>query len=223
MIRVSTTQLDSFRLVCETDWKPENELIAQIKREPFTPTWQMQGGTAFHSAVEGASADDGFIADGKSYRTWGGFTFEDMTVGGARALIGPGQWEVKATKVYDVGRLVNLVAQVDHIHGLVIQDNKTKWASSKPWDVESYADSLQWRAYLDILGASVFRYNLFEFKDPDGGGYCELRNVSSIRFWPYHGMREDVLVWLRRFVEWCEHKGLISYLEQRQKAAEVAA
>ncbi len=47
MIRVSTTTLEQYRRVIETEYASEGELAASIRGEPFTRTWQMAAGAAW--------------------------------------------------------------------------------------------------------------------------------------------------------------------------------
>src|SRR5690606_28161709 len=67
--------------------------------------------------------------------------------------------EMKATMQIDIGgTLVTLVGKVDAIHGKRIDDHKF----TAKFDPDRYLDSYQWRVYLEIFGADVFRWNIFE-------------------------------------------------------------
>src|SRR5207302_1949964 len=159
MIRIGSVLLEQYRKVVETDYASEEELVAQVMGKPFEPRWQMEAGTAWHSALEDRPE---LITDGHDGRYGAGdYWFDGKAVTEARELIGPGLWEVKQTRVLDVfGCPVTLVAKVDHIHGRIIQDNKARFG---PLDVEGIEPSLQWRAYLWVFQAALVRYNLFEF------------------------------------------------------------
>lgn len=51
MLRLSTTTLESFRRVIHTEYAQEEELVAQVRGEPFEATWQMQAGSAWDRAI----------------------------------------------------------------------------------------------------------------------------------------------------------------------------
>lgn len=268
MIRISTTTLEAFRRVIETEYGSEAELIAQVKGVPFKPSWQMNAGTAWHACLEGngqafrpamcesktkkgncykSKNEAADIAESVRLRTgspvehfqcttcgqWhvgkptgkesesgrlrsGEYNFDREDVSAARQQIGPGLWEVKETRLFEVNRVpVTVVAKCDHIFGAALQDNKTKFS---PIDVRDYEPSLQWRFYLEIFGASFLRYNLFSFKEPKDG-YCAFKDFSTFKFWPYVGMESDCQRWLSRFIEWADGRGLMSYLHRESRAA----
>ncbi len=215
MIRVSTTTLESFRRLVSTEWGNEEELAASVRREPFKASWQMEAGTAWDLVLGDPDKylKTEHVAGEVEPRRWhecNGHTFGAYHVACATAHIGPGVQQVKATRIFDIGVPVNVVAKADHCYGLMIQDNKAKFSTP---DQRTYESSLQWRFYLAIHEASCFRYNLFDFKDPKNG-YCELRDILSFRFWPYRGLHDDCRSWVRRFYEWAKSKNLLSFLER---------
>lgn len=218
MLRISTTTLEAFRRLIDTEYGDEKELIAQIKGEPFEARWQMEAGTAWHTALSTeickSERETGLVEIGK-------FSFSVGHVEAADRHIGPGVWEVKQVRVSDIRQdeYVVVVAQADHCRGLLIQDNKTKF--SKP-DAREYEQSLQWRFYLWVHGAQEFRYNLFDFADPKDG-YCELLNIVSFNFWPYPGLEADCRRWVGEFLDWCASKRLLPYLNRQGSTPELAA
>lgn len=215
-LRVSVTTLESFRRLLQTEYGSEEELIAQIMGKPFEPTWQMRAGTAWHACLEKHPRTGAY-----ALCTSGGFSFSALHVCEALGHIGPGIWEVKAARVFDIGwHHANVVAQTDHCRGLLIQDNKTKFS---PADARDYEASLQWRFYLAIHGAPRLRYNLFSFKDPDEQGYCELKDILSFSFWDYAGLESDCRFWLTEFLLWAGSKNLLSYLNREGSSPTVEA
>lgn len=207
MLRISVTTIESFRRVLTTEYAKESELIASIKGEPVEMPWYVHAGSAWQELLESAVTpitDIGRI-------TVKDFSFDSTALRSAHAILGPGIDEVKATKVYETTRgPANVVAKADHVHGLVITDNKFK--ASTP-DARDYESSLQWRFYLDVHGAACFRYILYDFAD-EKSGYCELKAIHAFRFWPYVGLDSDCLRWVNLFVEWAEGRGLLRYLER---------
>ncbi len=142
----------------------------------------------------------------------GGYYFDRNVVERARQIIGPGLWEQKETKQYRIGRHdVNVVAQVDHKSGLVLQENKTKF--SQPY-ARDYEESLQWRFYLEVHEALRCNYNLWHFAEPTSDGHCESKGMCSFTFWHYPGLERDCVRWLREFMAWAEGRELLEYLDR---------
>jgi hypothetical protein len=200
-MRISATWIEQYRRVIETDYASEDELAAQIQGKPFEPSWQMKCGSAFHHALE---TFRGPVIEGdESQRVAvGDYLFSVPSVVAAQRFIGPGLWEVKHTMEIEGA---TVVAKVDHVCGLFLQDNKCKFSTA---DCKDYEPSLQWRLYLLIHGAECLRYNLWSFKDPDETGYCELRDMLSFRFWRYTELESDCRRWVKMFLSWVESKGL---------------
>lgn len=195
-MRVSTTTIEQFRLVQTTEWASEADLLARVRGELVPPTWQMRAGTAWHSVLDTPKRyqmeSGDFWCDGHR------FTFADVRT--AAAWLGDGVWEVKTTRDLMIdGETVTLVGVADKILGSEIDDNKTKFSAP---DMQWYEGSFQWRAYLWLFGASSFRYNVFQFQEPDNTGFMDLRGIESVRFYPYAGLESDVLGWVMDFVWW---------------------
>lgn len=141
LARVSS--IESFRRWKLDDDMSVDDLVARLT--DFQPTEAMLAGTAFHKALE--TAGPGEFAT----LTANGYTFEmpDAEI----AL--PDVRELRAYGKY--GQLI-VTGQVDCMDGLRIEDHKTT-ASFRP---DGYLEGCQWRFYLDIFGADVFRWNVFE-------------------------------------------------------------
>jgi hypothetical protein len=208
MMRISTTTLESFRRVIETEYGREDELAAYIKGQPFEATFPMKAGSAWHTVLQRP------LGLPKHWEEEDGFAFDLDAVRFAKGHVGPGVCEVKATRTFDLGEPVVVVAKADHCRGLVVQDHKTKFSTL---DAKDYEASLQWRFYLLVHGAACFRYNLFSFGNPvkhGEGVYCELKDVLSFNFWPYAGLEAECRHWLYLFVDWARSRGLTGYLER---------
>lgn len=202
-MRVSTTSIEAYRRVMETEYGSEIELMAQIRGERVEMPWRVHAGSAWHAALETGQPRD---------LTVSAYYFADDHVQAGREWIGPGVWEVKATRIfYTPYGPVTVVAQADHCRGLFIQENKTKFSTP---DARDYETSLQWRFELLVHEAALVRYNLFDFADPKEG-YCELRNITSFKFWPYAEMENDCMTWLESFLVWADTKSLLGFLERR--------
>ena len=119
------------------------DLVARLT--DFQPTEAMLAGTAFHKALEVAKPGEYDRLDANGYT----FLLPDAEI----AL--PDVRELRAFGAY--GQLT-VTGQVDALHGRRVEDHKTT-ATFRP---DGYLEGCQWRFYLDIFGADVFRWNVFE-------------------------------------------------------------
>jgi hypothetical protein len=212
MIRISTTLLESFRKLIETEYVPASQVIDSIMGKPQEMSWQAAAGTAWHKIIADLEEDCDESPDELWARDDYSFTWQSLH--NTRRLLGPGLWEVKVVKHMDVyGVPVALVAKADHVHGNTVTDLKAKFSNL---DVSAYEPDLQWRIYLWAHGASCFRYVFCEFKDPKKG-YCELRNLTETNFWPYPQMERDIKTWCARFLDFCHQHRLTEHLHRESR------
>lgn len=117
----------------------------------FQPSPAMIAGTAFHLALELATGDSERLeALGHVFTFAGDFAVELSPIR-----------ELRASKCYMVDGLpIYITGQVDQLDGKRIDDHKT----TGRFDPERYLTGYQWRLYLDIFGADVFRWNVFEIQ-----------------------------------------------------------
>lgn len=99
--------------------------------------------------------------------------------------------EVEASR--EIAKGITLVGHADVVSagGEQIWDYKT---TNSAIDLTRYTDSYQWRAYLDLFGAAMFTYEVFELSKPRGKDE-RLRHVidhERINIPSYPGMRSDV-------------------------------
>lgn len=220
MIVLRTSTLESFRRVVETAFGDETELRQRLIRGQWDDgpaNWMMEAGTEWHRLL--ASEHHNVIRYGRDHASEPirQFQFDGEEVLAARKYTGPGLVEVTGRKRFGEFRGVPVIVEgtADHLRGLVIQDHKTKFSPSDPAD---YAPSLQWRFYLLIHEMSVFRFNLWDFKEPDKNGFCQLRDVHSFNFWPYESMAADCHSWVTSFLTWAEDQNLLRFLLPRRAA-----
>lgn len=211
MIRISATTLEDLRRLVEEDIGTEAELIAKVRQEPYKRSWQAQAGSAWHTCLEkqrywNQNALPMIEQDGSSF-------LPDAVKAGCDA-VGPGVWEVKATILFASSDFeATVVCKGDHLNGLVITDNKSKWGNQI--DLSAYDNSLQWRLYLLAFRCQLFRYIAYAFRKPDKNGYCHLKEIRTVKYYPYPGMEKDVMPWVRKFIDWVRSKGLESYLHRQ--------
>lgn len=193
MIRISVTDLESFRYWREQEHSTVEELVARLRHEE-PPSPQMAAGGAFAKLMETA----------QSYpdRSQVGDCYQDVEVDGWRFVFEldaelelPDVRELKAEQVFQtsVGPVM-LVGKVDGLDGLTVHDQKL----TESWDAEKYVDSLQWRAYLVMFEAQSFVYDVFvgRYKrDRDRKiipGQVTVTDYHRMAFYAYPGVRADV-------------------------------
>lgn len=154
----------------------------------FEPSAAMQAGTAFHKALE--DSPTGLTVN--SMEALGHvFTFR-----GDFVVRLPVIRELRASKTYMVdGQPIVISGQVDGIEGLRIDDHKT----TRRFDPERYIAGCQWKLYLDIFGASVFRWNVFELNELDLPGLYEVRDQHTLEQYRYPALGADCQRLVERF------------------------
>jgi hypothetical protein len=145
LARVS--HIESFRRWREDEDQTAEDLVRFITVDE--PSEAMQAGTAFHKALELASEGTHATLSANDY------TFH---------LSEPGIVElpsIRELRAYGQYGGLDVTGQVDGLHGRLIIDHKT----TKRCDPERYLAGCQWKYYLDIFGADVFRWHIFEVKE----------------------------------------------------------
>lgn len=178
MIRISVTDLESYRYwKADEDSTLEDLLIRLRHEEPPTPA--MRAGRAFARLFEEAGPGLLSVVDVDGWR----FDFSRME--GEIAL--PAVREIKAEMRVDTpAGQVTLVGQTDGLDGTVVHDQKL----TERWDAEKYIDSLQWRAYLVMFGATAFVYDVFQARYQER--HVTVLDYHPMTFYAYPTIRVDV-------------------------------
>ena len=185
-LRTSASDIDALRRFYDEEDADLADLVRQL-RHLMPSTEAMEAGTALHAALEHAEPGDhkGFERDG--------FIFSFDT---DAEIDLPVIREMKATRDYVVDDvIVTLVGKVDCLHGKRIDDHKF----TARFDADRYMDSYQWRVYLEVFGADLFRWNIFEAIESAPKHYI-IRNVHKLEMHRYPGIAEDVERVVRNFV-----------------------
>ncbi|MGD9713784.1 MAG: hypothetical protein AB7V46_17240 [Thermomicrobiales bacterium] len=222
MIRLRVSTLEHFRKVVCTEYESEADLVERIRRGQWAPDaadtpWYMLAGTAWHRALACEPPDDAVESTEEVMARYGDYLFSPDDIYAGIAEFGMGSREITWHRDWVVdGITVRLEGTADHVVGRVVSDAKTKFSDVDPSD---YEESLQWRAYLLIHDADVFRYVLFSFKDPAADGFLKLRKdgIYTFNMWRYPDLERDVLEWLNRFVGWAIVRGLLPNLSSDRK------
>ena len=169
------TDLDGWLWYNRIEDMTKEELIGRLLRtEPANEKMLM--GTAWHSVLE--NPPDELTTIEKD-----GFTFQ---VECNAEIILPQVREVRANKTYFVdGVEVTLTGKVDGITGNEIDDHKLTFNSNP----ENYMESYQWRAYLDIFNADVFKYIVYSAYD---NGVITIRDIYPMKVYRYPQMIADL-------------------------------
>ncbi|MGA0595651.1 hypothetical protein [Enterovirga sp. CN4-39] len=186
-IRVSASDIDSFRYFMADEEGDLAGLLARLRRQE-PPSEAMLAGTALHAALETCrdGSMDEVVSDGFRFT----FAFDEE-------LDIPPTREMKATREYEIGgHAVTLVGKVDAVLGRRIDDHKF----TSRYDPERFLGSYQWRIYLDIFGADLFRWNVFEGRET-GDRHYTINHLHKLTMHRYPGMGDDIQRELSAFVE----------------------
>lgn len=223
LLRVSTTMVESYRLLCTQPWMGEADLTETVRGE-FKGNERTRCGSAFHSILESpttylvAGDSPHFAADGRRPEDPAAepfrFRIEDV-MAGLEGIPAGGTFEVKETRTVShfsiVGPVqVQVVAKVDHVTGTHVREHKTKYTA---FDIDRYFESYQWRAYLWVFGASRVEYAVHRFKgEPTTEKPMVLNGIETFRFYPYGGLDGDCRRWATEFVDWAIGRRLTRFL-----------
>lgn len=184
-MRISATTAEQFRRLYYDPEVTAEQLIDSLSK-PFVRTKYMEYGAAFHEAIENYR-DDVFT----EYVVINGIHFRKADIDRFYSYlpVGAKTFEVKSTKDYYVNdSRLTLVSKVDMLHGNCIYENKTNWTWYK---YDNYANSIQWKLYLDCFQADKVIYTVGLFTDKKG--MPELKEVvEPFEFIPYITMEDDI-------------------------------
>lgn len=187
------SNVESFRQFEQDDEAEAGQFIDELLHG-FPPSAAMQAGTAFHKALELAQPG---VTGPELHSEGHVFTFR-----GDFEVRLPVIRELRASKTYLVdGEPIVISGQVDAIEGLRIEDHKT----TSRFDPDRYLTGYQWRLYLDIFGASVFRWNVFELSELDAPGHYEVRDQHTLEQFRYPALQADCQALVERFARFVRH------------------
>lgn len=225
MKRISVTTLESYRkLLAGDEWTTQESLIADLIT-PFQGNEYTRIGSAFHAIVEqGESVVEELPEMGKFRVTVEGWpvTFNEEQVAMAlryRAKLPHAFHEEWVGRVFDTPSMPIWVhGRVDVLHGIFVRDIKTKYSTIK---YDDYANSAQWKFYLDLTGLDTFYFDLFEFPNykKERHGYdvssLGIRPYGAIECIRYDGMEEENKQLVCDFTDFVTRHNLIQYLKDK--------
>lgn len=186
-MRWRVSNVEAFRKWEADEEADTGEFIAELQFGfPASPA--MLAGTAFHKALEDAPTGltvTSLSALGHVFAFRGDFEVRLPVIR-----------EVRASKTYMVdGEPIVISGQVDGIEGLRIDDHKT----TARFDPDRFLTGYQWRLYLDIFGASNFRWNVFEMAEQDQPGQYEIFAQHTLEQFRYPALPADCQSLVTRF------------------------
>ncbi len=225
MKRISITTLETYRkFLAGDEWTTQQAMIEALTA-PFQGNEYTRIGSAFHAIVEQGEAvveeldemgkfrvtvegwpvifNEDQVAMALKYRNKLPYAFHEEWIGR--------EFHTPSMDIWVHGR-------VDVLHGLFVRDIKTKYSAVK---YDDYANSAQWKFYLDLTGLDTFYFDLFEFPNYkiDKHGY----DVSSLGIKPYgaieclryDGMVEENKQLVCDFTDFVTKFNLTKYLKDR--------
>ncbi len=170
-MRARVSGIEAFRYWQGAEDQTPADLVERLTSFEATP--QMLAGTAFHKALEEAKPGsyDTLYANGYA------FHMPDAE------LVLPDIRELRAFANYGPLRVGGCV---DCLHGKRIDDHKT----TGRFDAERYLAGYQWRYYLDLFDADVFRWNVFEIREIKPLVY-EVADPQILETYRYPGLHDD--------------------------------
>lgn len=223
MLRISVTTIDLYnRFLCDEGF-PEEVFIDQLLgKKP--PTKYMQLGSAFHEIIE--NPHEAFSRFTKAAGEAIGFMSRDGIVFPADVITKcydyidyDHPFEIKLTKIYSVlsefnasgTEQVEVVAKVDQGKGDFVIEHKSCWSG---FQYDKYAESLQWKFYLDVHEAQRCIYKVFELSELADG--IILRNVHTFYFDWYDEITKELNNILESFINFIYSKNLQDHFNENK-------
>ena len=148
MMLFRVSEVESFRQFRE-DEEAELAEFLTCMRGGMPASQAMLAGTAFHDVLEHAQPGELVTAESQGFK----FIVEvDTTI-----ALSPIR-ELRASKQFSG---LTITGKLDALDGLRVEDHKT----TGRFDPDRYLAGYQWRLYLSIFGAQVFRWNVFEMRE----------------------------------------------------------
>lgn len=213
-MRISATQLESFRLFVEPDqqWMSDDDILSTLRGE-FVPNHKVNLGLAFGRVLE--SPDRYRVSGGYALEVNGEqFEFGQDVMADGLALIDyeAGVFEAKAVKAYGPH---DVASKADYIRGAELHEFKTTLSA---FDFDKYADSYQWRYIVDAFQPVSVTYHVFLLSE-GSNGVIGLRGIETFSLYPYAELHRDCSDMVMAFADFADCLGIKAILDARQAAA----
>ncbi|HRS66744.1 MAG TPA: hypothetical protein P5519_12755 [Spirochaetia bacterium] len=222
MKRISVTTLEKFRRFIDgvSSDDTEESLIESLKGL-FKGNDKTDFGGAYHKIIEGEFenyAGNIFVTYDKTKQ----FVFNYAQAAPALSYRRNHPLmvhEVDVRKIFETTYgSIQVTGRLDGLEGATVRDLKTRFKQMNDAD---YADSFQWKFYLEMLGLDTFFYDVFEIKGfdalPEKRPFI-MPEVSIIAHEPikcerYKTMSEDVQSILNHFMDYIDNRQLSNLLK----------
>jgi hypothetical protein len=167
MLKISATQLESYRRLIDGTLSPEQFERQLLRLDP--PNAMMEKGTAFHEMLQ---TDDPMQFEGI-------FTSDCITKARSKMDYRSKVFEYKVRRQYRTKYGdISVTGVADQLLGLDVVEIKTKYS---PISYDSYADSMQWRVYCELFGAKFVTYKVYEFADVEADDFKNYQEFTFVR------------------------------------------
>lgn len=167
MIKISATQLESYRRLLDGALSPEQFERQLLRLDP--PNAMMEKGSAFHEMLQ---TEDPTPFEGM---------FSSDCIAKARAKMDYRSkvFEYKVRRQYRTKYGdISVTGVADQLLGLDVVEIKTKYS---PITYDAYADSMQWRVYCELFAAKFVTYKVFEFQDVEADNFKNYQEFTFAR------------------------------------------
>lgn len=188
MIRISATQLETFRRYLDDKMTFEQMRIQLFKLEPPSPI--MQIGSLFHELLQAEYIEDKEVPY---------FNAGDILEARKKINYQCRNFEVKLRHeiITNSGLDVIVTGVADQLLPLEVIEFKTRYT---PFTFDSYAYSMQWRLYCELFDVPQCTYKVWELKRNTKTDICELKNYHEISFFRSDKSRTELLAHIDYFV-----------------------
>ena len=202
-MRTSPTRLVATRLFKTEDWMTPKRFIEQMTGE-FKGNRKTDVGSAIHSIIEHQFCGSGFTFE------YEGVIFETKAVEKmledlcARDVCGiPEAWGTM--DIDTIYGSIKLNGRCDNVSGLTVRDYKS---SEREFDIISHFMSPQWKCYLAMFQAEVFRYEFIRVFDPES--LVSQRDMDLpvvvdydgyLKLYTYDGLMNDLRIACTDYIE----------------------
>jgi len=221
-MHVNVSNLEAFHLMRTQDWMTWERFKEQLtKKAPVTEGMLL--GRAVHKVLENLehyandARSDFVLVEDRRQDVKHYFYAENLL--DLLEVFPPdkGFCELPVTKEYNTGfGKITLSGRVDKVLGSSVTDYKV---SDKPPQLQMYQDSLQWRAYLDMLDCHRFEYLFFKLErfDEDMGPAYWINFTGSFQQYATSDLEEQIRYWLIDYVATLREHSLDKYLLQPRR------
>ena len=186
-MRISVSTLDSFQYYLSNDVADEKFISDLTDYKDNRP---MQIGRAYESILRYPAMYDKYV----NYEC-DNIVFDNNSITNSLSFINRLQvptWQIRGNlKIGDI----TLSGICDIMNGLEIIDLKT----TANYSYEKYANSWQWRCYLEMFNLDYFKYIIAEIKD--NVTEINVKNLHIVELYRYDNMLNDLTTFVNRFKE----------------------